>query len=71
MDTIEMLEAIGCDAALRYASTVELNGVLERAHATKALRAAAENGDARYLDQEFGGRKMFQPQSIQTFFERG
>ena len=67
LDTIEMLEAIGSDASLRYASTVELTNVLEQAKASDALAAAAATGDASHLDHELGYRKMFQPQASQTF----
>lgn len=67
LDTIEMLEAIGSDASLRYASAVELTNVLEQAEATKALTMAALYGDASHLNQELGHTKMFQPQAIQTF----
>ena len=68
LDTIEMLEAIGSDASLRYASTVELTNVLEQGRATEALAAAVASGDASHLSQEFGDRPMFQPQSTQSFF---
>jgi hypothetical protein len=68
LDTIEILEAIGSDASLRYASTVELTAVLEQAKASDALTAAAATGNTSHLDQEFGHRKMFQPQSTQSWF---
>lgn len=67
LDTIEMLEAIGSDASLRYASTVELTNVLEKAQASAAFTAAVASGDTSRLDQEFGGRKMYEPQAVQTF----
>jgi hypothetical protein len=67
LDTIDMLETIGSDASLRYASAVELTNVLERAQATEALTAAVTSGDASYLVMEFGGMRNFAPQSSQTF----
>jgi hypothetical protein len=67
LDTIEMLEAIGSDASLRYASTVELANVLEQAKATEALTAAVVSGDASLLTQEFGSTANLVPQAIQTF----
>ncbi|WP_213949902.1 hypothetical protein [Luteibacter sp. dw_328] len=67
LDTIEMLEAIGSDASLRYASTVELTHVLERAQATGALTAAVASGDVSHLAPEFGHAKNFAPQATQTF----
>ncbi|WP_213949901.1 hypothetical protein [Luteibacter sp. dw_328] len=68
LDTIDMLEAIGSDASLRYASTVELTTVLEQAKASDALTAAAITGDASHLAQEFGSRRMYDPQATQSFF---
>lgn len=70
LDTIEMLEAIGSDASLRYASAVELTNVLERAKATEALSAAAASGDASHLAKEFGSGHMYAPQISQSFFSR-
>ncbi|APG03889.1 hypothetical protein BJI69_08205 [Luteibacter rhizovicinus DSM 16549] len=67
LDTLEMLEAIGSDASLRYASTVELTTVLERGKASEAFTAAVASGDASRLDEEFGYRKMYQPQATQSF----
>jgi hypothetical protein len=67
LDTIEMLEAIGSDASLRYASTVELTNVLEQAKATEALTAAVVSGDTSHLNQEFGCMTNLVPQSTQTF----
>nr|WP_063570801.1 hypothetical protein [Luteibacter rhizovicinus] len=66
-DTIEMLEAIGSNATLRYASAVELAIFLERAQATNALSAAVASGDAAHLERELGDRMMFVPQATQTF----
>jgi len=67
LDTIEMLEAIGSDASLRYASTVELANVLEQATAAEALTAAVVSGDTSHLTREFGATANLVPQAIQTF----
>jgi hypothetical protein len=63
-----MLEAIGSDASLRYASTVELTVVLEKAGASGALAEAVASGDSTHLSREFGSRTMFDPQANQSFF---
>ena len=67
LDTIEMLEAIGSDASLRYASTVELTNVLEQAQASECLAAAVTSGDASHLAREFGIKQMHLPQIVQVF----
>jgi len=67
LDTIEMLEAIGSDASLRYASTVELTNILGKAQASEALAQAVASGDSIHLNSEFGSRKMYEPQASQTF----
>lgn len=64
-DTIELLEAIGQNAALRYASAEELTGILEKTGATDALKAAAASGDGSRLSKEFGHTPMQVPQSTQ------
>ena len=53
-DTIELLEAIGSDASLRYASASELKGVLEQARANTELTEAAASGDGALLRVELG-----------------
>lgn len=68
LDTLELLEAIGSDASLRYASTIELTNALVRAKASDALTAAVASGSTAPLNHEFGHRTMLQPQSIQYFF---
>ncbi|MGF6709124.1 hypothetical protein QFZ41_000088 [Luteibacter sp. W1I16] len=65
-DTIELLEAIGCDASLRHAPTDELVGVLERAGASTALSAAVATGDSARLADEFGHLLMHMPQISQV-----
>jgi len=65
-DTIELLEAIGRDAALRDASAEELAELLAKAGATEALVKAAALGDSSHLDGEFGRITMHTTQISQT-----
>jgi len=65
-DTIELLEAIGRDASLRYASSGELADRLQQSQASGALMAAAAAGDSSLLADELGHKANYQPQSIQT-----
>lgn len=58
LDTIELLDAIGQNATLRYASTDELAHTLERADATSALKAATLSGDSSLLADELGQKKI-------------
>jgi hypothetical protein len=67
LDTIEMLEAIGCNAALRHASASELTTVLEQAHASPALTSAVASGDSTRLFSELGYKAMSVPQVSQYF----
>ncbi|APG03884.1 hypothetical protein BJI69_08180 [Luteibacter rhizovicinus DSM 16549] len=67
LDTIEMLEVIGSDASLRYASAVELTNALEQAEATEALTAAVASGDSTHLLRELGSKRMYLPQVIQSY----
>lgn len=53
-DTIELLEAIGGDASLRYAPVDELKAVLEQAQASVELTMAAAAGDGAPLRTELG-----------------
>lgn len=64
-DTIDLLEAIGQDASLRYASAETLTKVLEQAQASGALTAAVASGDSKRLFEEFGHLSNEPPQSIQ------
>ncbi|MEW9624159.1 hypothetical protein [Rhodanobacter geophilus] len=57
-DTIELLEAIGSDASLRYAPADELKGVLEQAKASVGLSMAAESGDGAPLRYELGLQRI-------------
>lgn len=52
-DTIELLEAIGSNASLRYAAADELMGVLERARADAGFVKAVATGDSSLLDAQF------------------
>jgi hypothetical protein len=56
-DTIELLEAIGKDAALRYASAEDLAHALARAGASDALKAAAIARDSSLLAAELGPKE--------------
>lgn len=53
-DTIELLEAIGKNAALRHAPAEELADVLAEANASEALMAAVKQGDSSLLSAELG-----------------
>lgn len=68
-DTIDLLEAIGSDASLRYASTEDLAAMLDAAQATETLKAAACTGDSALLATELGGITMHQSQTSQTAVE--
>jgi hypothetical protein len=59
-DTIELLEAIGCDASLRYAAADELRDVLERAKASPELAMAMSLGDGEVLRQGLGRNEIVQ-----------
>lgn len=53
-DTIELLEAIGSDASLRYAQADELKAVLEQTQASAGLATAVALGDGAPLRYELG-----------------
>jgi len=61
-DTIELLEAIGRNAALRHASADELASMLEQAEASAALKGAVAAGDSSLLSEEFGHKLNQAPQ---------
>lgn len=65
-DTIELLEAIGQDASLRYASAEELAKVLKQVQASESLSAAVALGDSSRLSGEFGPKPMNVPQISQS-----
>jgi hypothetical protein len=57
-DTINWLETIGGNAALRHASTEELMQKLEHLNASDALKAAVKARDSSLLCAEFGYKPM-------------
>ena len=64
-DTIELLEAIGTNAALRHASSEELVLVLAQEDASDALKAAViSGGDSSLLSAELGHKPMQVPQDV-------
>ena len=65
-NTIELLEAIGNDASLRYAPGDELTNRLQQLGASEALRAAVSSGNGTALYAELGHMPMQQPQIIHT-----
>jgi hypothetical protein len=66
-NTINLLEIIGNDASLRFASADELANTLERLGASEALKAAVSSGDRSHLSQELGHRVMHHPQITHAF----
>lgn len=63
-DTIELLETIGRDASLRYASADQLGVALASAQASDGLRLAATSGDGAQLRAELNIQQVPQvPQS--------
>jgi len=60
-NTIELLAAIGQNAALRHASADTLAHVLEHAQASEALKAAIASGDSSRLFEELGHKPMQVP----------
>lgn len=67
-DSIDLLEAVGCDASLRRLSPEELARRLKDAGASDVLAAAAAQRDSAVLSAEFGIRVMGQPNSGNTPF---
>lgn len=57
-DTIDMLEAIGQDAGLRYARSEELAESSALAESSEALRTAIREGNSLALCEELGTRAM-------------
>lgn len=57
-NTIELLETIGGNAALRYASTAQLAGALEGVNASVALKRAICSGNESSLLEDFGHKAM-------------
>lgn len=68
LDAIQMLEAIGSDASLRYASPTELRKALQAVQAPEVLTTAIISGDTSGLVKALGKTIMFVPQATQYFF---
>lgn len=67
-DTIELLEAIGSDASLRYATVNELKSVLERARASAELTEALTVGNGALLRKRLKPQQAHVVQSNATAF---
>ncbi len=65
-DTIDLLEAIGRDASLRYAPADVLSDLLDQAQASPTLMAAAASGDSSVLSRDLGQGPNQAPQVVQT-----
>jgi hypothetical protein len=65
-DTVELLEAIGRDAALRRASPDALAQVLEANQASDGLRELVANGNSTGLTKELGLQHMHVEHMTQT-----
>lgn len=65
-DTIDLLETIGRDAALRHASVEELVRVLDQEEASEAFRIAVESGDISRLFTELGCSSLQVDHTTQT-----
>ncbi|HKR76704.1 MAG TPA: hypothetical protein VJR95_08545 [Rhodanobacter sp.] len=65
-DTIELLEAIGGDASLRYAQADELKGVLELVQASTGLSMAVALGGGAPLRHELGLQKISEAPQINS-----
>lgn len=58
LDTIDLLETIGQNAALRYASAEELAQALTGTDASDALKLATASGDTAPLAEALGQTRM-------------
>jgi len=65
-NTIELLETIGSDASLRYASSENLTQVLIDKQASEGLKQAVCSGDKKHLMQELGPRADPSPPQSHT-----
>lgn len=58
LDTIDLLDTIGRNAALRHATAAELAHALARTDASEALKLAAASGDSMPLSEALGQTRM-------------
>ena len=65
-DTVELLEAIGRDAALRRASPEALAQALEDNDASTGLRELVASGDSTGLTEELGLKQLHVEHMVQT-----
>jgi hypothetical protein len=65
-DTIELLEAIGRNSALRHASADELAPMLESANASEGFKEAVRSGDSSRLAAELGQKPLQVDHATQT-----
>lgn len=65
-DTIDLLNAIGQDATLRYASAEELARTLESENVSDTFKAAVASGNSSLLSKELGIKPMHAPQVTQA-----
>ncbi|WP_267220910.1 hypothetical protein [Dyella silvae] len=66
-DSIDLLEAIGSNASLRYATATELVHMLERANASSALTHAVMSGDSTRLSEQLLRQGPLAPQVDPAF----
>ena len=67
MDSIELLEAIGSNASLRYATATELMHKLGHGEASNEVINAATTGDSTRLAEELRNQDPLAPQKT-TFY---
>ncbi|MGN2245564.1 hypothetical protein ACFWZ3_02610 [Frateuria sp. GZRR35] len=65
-DSIELLETIGKNSALRHASAEELASTLESAKASDAFKEAVMSGDSSRLAAELGQKPLQVDHATQT-----
>jgi hypothetical protein len=65
-DTIELLETIGKNSALRHASAEDLAPMLESANASDGFKEAVRSGDSSRLAAELGQRPLQVDHATQT-----
>lgn len=57
-NTIELLESIGRNAALRHATGPDLEKLLDDMHASDEFKRAASTGDIEHLKLDLGDKSM-------------